>query len=71
MLLALTCDIISRIALGRKYSELLGIAKEMEAVMGSLSVGNFVPWLRWMDTINGLDGRMKRFHGVWTASLIR
>ncbi|KAL5993805.1 hypothetical protein ACLOJK_038162 [Asimina triloba] len=69
MLLALTCDIISRIALGRKYSELLGIAKEMEAVMGSLSVGNFVPWLRWMDTINGLDGRMKRFHGVLDSFL--
>ena len=59
-------DIICRVVLGRKYGgegevggfkELLG---EFMRLLGSFSVGDFIPWLWWVNRINGLDSRVER-----------
>lgn len=59
----LTNDIISRVALGRKYSgetsfrEMLG---EFQKLLGCFPMEDFVPWLGWIDKLIGLDARAKR-----------
>ncbi|XP_058070560.1 cytochrome P450 71A1-like [Magnolia sinica] len=69
MLLSLTSGILSRIALGKKYVEVKDLAREMEFLLGSFSAGNFIPWLGWIDVLNGLEARLKRFSHCMDAFL--
>ncbi|XP_034672708.1 cytochrome P450 71A2-like [Vitis riparia] len=66
MFLSLTNDLICRVALGRKYSgdengrkdrELL---KEFGALLGCFNVGDYIPWLSWVNFINGLDAKVEK-----------
>ncbi|KAJ9140243.1 hypothetical protein P3X46_030915 [Hevea brasiliensis] len=63
---SLTNDIVCRVALGRKYSEgksgkkfkeLLG---EFMELLGTFTVGDFIPWLGWVNGINGFDAKVEK-----------
>lgn len=59
-------DSICRSAFGERYSEsekgkkFLILMKEMTEVLGAISIGEFIPWLSWIDGVNGFDKRVER-----------
>lgn len=59
-------DGICRSAFGRRYSEsekgkkFLALVTEMTEVLGAISIGEFIPWLSWIDRVTGFDARMER-----------
>ncbi|RDX71056.1 Cytochrome P450 83B1, partial [Mucuna pruriens] len=64
---SLTSTIICRIALGRRYedegaerSKFEGLFKESEAMMGTLFISDYIPFLGWIDTLRGLHARLER-----------
>nr|CAD1834343.1 unnamed protein product [Ananas comosus var. bracteatus] len=74
----LTNDVICRVAFGRKYSaEGGGAAKiqatlaEFAALLGTVEIGEFVPWLGWIDRLRGLDRRVRDNSREWDAMLER
>ncbi|XP_020099302.1 cytochrome P450 71A1-like isoform X1 [Ananas comosus] len=74
----LTNDVICRVAFGRKYSaEGGGAAKiqatlaELTALLGTVEIGEFVPWLGWIDRLRGLDRRVRDNSREWDAMLER
>jgi hypothetical protein len=62
----LTNDVVCRVALGRKYSSGEGGRKFKEflgdfvELLGAVSVGNYIPWLAWVNRANGLDARTEK-----------
>ncbi|KAK9104308.1 hypothetical protein Scep_021152 [Stephania cephalantha] len=66
VLLSLTNDVVCRVALGEKYSlkkEGRGfreMIREFLDVLGTFNVGDFVPWLAWVNHFNALNARAKR-----------
>ncbi|XP_075515956.1 cytochrome P450 71A8-like [Primulina tabacum] len=66
MFVGITNDIVCRSAFGRKYSEgekgerFLMLLKEFLVVLQGNTVGNFIPWLSWVDWINGFESRMNK-----------
>ena len=66
MILSLINDLISRVALGRKYcgdetgrkyKELL---KEFGELVGYFNIGDYIPWLSWVNFINGVNARVEK-----------
>jgi cytochrome P450 len=66
LLSSLTNDVVSRVALGFKISQgekgkrfkvLLG---EFAQLLGALCIGDYVPWLWWVDRVTGLIGNVER-----------
>ena len=62
----LTNDVVCRVALGKKYGggeggrkfkELLG---EFMELLGVINVGDYIPWLSWVNRVNGLDARAEK-----------
>ncbi|KAK8470351.1 hypothetical protein PHAVU_004G118700 [Phaseolus vulgaris] len=58
-------DIVCRAALGRRYSGEGGskLREPMDEMMELLSasvIGDYIPWLDWLGTVNGMYGRAKR-----------
>ena len=62
----LTNDVVCRVALGKKYGggeggrkfkELLG---EFTELLGVINVGDYIPWLSWVNRVNGLDARAEK-----------
>lgn len=67
MIVGLNNDIICRVALGKKYSGEVGDARgikcmlhEFSELLGSFPIGDFIPWLSWLDGLSGLKSRAKR-----------
>uniref|UniRef100_A0A2N9IWA3 Cytochrome P450 n=1 Tax=Fagus sylvatica TaxID=28930 RepID=A0A2N9IWA3_FAGSY len=62
----LTNDVVCRVALGRKYGEGEGgrvfkeLLGEFVELLGVISVGDYIPWLVWVNRVNGLDGRAEK-----------
>uniref|UniRef100_A0A2N9ISZ5 Cytochrome P450 n=1 Tax=Fagus sylvatica TaxID=28930 RepID=A0A2N9ISZ5_FAGSY len=62
----LTNDVVCRVALGRKYGEGEGgrvfkeLLREFGELLGVISVGDYIPWLVWVNRVNGLDGRAEK-----------
>jgi hypothetical protein len=62
----LTNDMVCRVALGRKYGEGEGgrvfkeLLGEFVELLGVINVGDFIPWLAWVNRVNGLDGRAEK-----------
>lgn len=60
----LTNGVISRVALGRKYNTggegLRDLLEEFMKLLGHINVGDFIPWLAWLNRVNGLDARLDR-----------
>ncbi|GMY14972.1 cytochrome p450 71a3 [Fagus crenata] len=53
----LTNDIYGEGEGGRVFKELLG---EFVELLGVINVGDFIPWLAWVNRVNGLDGRAEK-----------
>ncbi|GMN58598.1 hypothetical protein TIFTF001_027702 [Ficus carica] len=63
---SLSNDVVCRVSFGRKYEE-IGMKKyfresvgELMRLLGSFSVGDYIPWLYWVKRINGLDAQAER-----------
>ncbi|XP_004301020.1 PREDICTED: cytochrome P450 71A3-like [Fragaria vesca subsp. vesca] len=62
----LTNDVTSRVALGRKYNtggqgrSLNDLLEEFVKLIGHINIGDFIPWLAWLNRMNGLDARLDR-----------
>ncbi|CAL4952515.1 unnamed protein product [Urochloa decumbens] len=68
VLISYTNGIISRAAFGdddRSFGfdggeKLAKVFAEFEELLGTVTMGEFVPWLGWVDTLTGLDARTAR-----------
>ncbi|CAA2962306.1 cytochrome P450 71A6-like, partial [Olea europaea subsp. europaea] len=66
ILVSLTNDIICRVALGRKYTDgeestkFESMLKEIGQLIGIFNVEDYIPWLKWINTINGLNTRVEK-----------
>ncbi|XP_056687716.1 cytochrome P450 736A117-like [Spinacia oleracea] len=61
-----TNDVISLASFDRKYSshqdgdvDLMKLVDEGMKLLGATCVGDFVPWLSWVDRLTGLEGRLQ------------
>ncbi|KAK4487150.1 hypothetical protein RD792_006465 [Penstemon davidsonii] len=59
-------DVICRSAFGRKYSEgedgekFLMLIKELFHLIGKIGIGEFIPCLSWINSVNGFDARVDK-----------
>jgi hypothetical protein len=53
---------------GEKLAELFA---NFEELLGTVTMGELVPWLAWVDTLMGLDAKVKRTSGQMGALLDR
>ncbi|KAL8038176.1 hypothetical protein ABFX02_11G087400 [Erythranthe guttata] len=59
-------DVLCRVALGRKYSnsdkgkEFKNMLTEEVEMLGTFCVGDYIPWLAWIDRVSGLNGRVEK-----------
>ncbi|XP_022000566.1 cytochrome P450 Tp4149 [Helianthus annuus] len=62
MFVSLTNDIICRVALGRKFDGLkyTDLLKRFMDMFTVFSIGAYIPWLSWVDRINGSIGRAEK-----------
>ncbi|XP_043688633.1 cytochrome P450 736A117-like [Telopea speciosissima] len=67
MLMSLTNDIICRVALGKKYGGEEGGGRrfrkmiiEFGYLLGVFNVGDFIPWLGWVNYVLGLEERVEK-----------
>ncbi|XP_059657203.1 cytochrome P450 736A117-like [Cornus florida] len=66
MFIELTNDVICRIAYGRKYTGREGVRKfkyvlgELVEVLGAFNVADYIPWLGWINRLNGLDAKVEK-----------
>lgn len=64
MLVSLANDLICRVALGRKYSggegasKIRSLLEELTELAGRFSVGDHIPWLGWVEHVNGIIARV-------------
>lgn len=62
----LTNDVICRVALGRKYSDgemgrkFQELLKEFVELLGTFTVGDYIPRLAWVNKVTGLDAKVER-----------
>ncbi|KAF3645892.1 Cytochrome P450 71A6 [Capsicum annuum] len=66
VLCCMTNNIISRVAIGRTYDEaesgiaLKALLEELLILLGTFNIGDYIPWLKWLNKFNGLDARVKK-----------
>ncbi|KAJ0807467.1 putative cytochrome P450 [Helianthus annuus] len=62
LLNSLTNNVICRVALGRTYEgvKFNDLLVRFTYLLGSFSVGNYIPWLSWVDRLSGLVARTKK-----------
>ncbi|KAG5618038.1 hypothetical protein H5410_017862 [Solanum commersonii] len=66
VLSCMTNNIISRVAIGRTYNEgesgidLKTLLEEILMLVGTFNVGDYIPWLKWLNKIKGLDTKVKK-----------
>ncbi|XP_047331940.1 cytochrome P450 736A117-like [Impatiens glandulifera] len=59
-------DVVCRVSLGRKYDEgedgrsFRRLLMEFLQLLGTVNVGDFLPWLGWINKVNGLDTTVNR-----------
>ncbi|XP_021719925.1 cytochrome P450 71A26-like [Chenopodium quinoa] len=64
MFVEFTNDLICRVAFGRKYIGTEGginfkkIMKEFNRLLAEFNVGDCIPWLAWIDKLNGWDAKV-------------
>ncbi|CAL4966154.1 unnamed protein product [Urochloa decumbens] len=76
LIISYTNGIISRAAFGDGGSlyggeELTKLFADFAGLLGTVTVGDFVPWLAWVDTLMGLDARAARTSAQMDALLER
>ncbi|KAI3515365.1 hypothetical protein L1887_14245 [Cichorium endivia] len=59
LLISLTNNVICRVALGRTYDgkNFKSLLDRFLKLLGSFSVGSYIPWLTWVDRLSGLERR--------------
>ncbi|KAL0356356.1 UNVERIFIED_CONTAM: cytochrome [Sesamum radiatum] len=67
VLVTTTNDVFCRVALGRKYKDEDGEGRkfkkflgEFVELLGTSSIGDYIPWLAWTSRIDGLDAKVER-----------
>ncbi|KAL8237420.1 hypothetical protein R6Q59_018501 [Mikania micrantha] len=62
MLVKVTNNVISEVALGRTYDDMKfkDLLVRFQTLLGVVSVGTYVPWLSWVDWVRGLDRQTKK-----------
>ncbi|KAL6174996.1 hypothetical protein ACLB2K_051639 [Fragaria x ananassa] len=63
MLMTLTNNVVSRVALGKSYysdSVFKELSTKHTELLGSLYIGDYVPWLGWLSRVTGLDAKLDR-----------
>ncbi|GFQ04614.1 cytochrome p450 71a6 [Phtheirospermum japonicum] len=66
VLMSLTNDVVSRAALGRKYGDhgedkkFKKLLREFVELLVATSLRDYIPWLGWIDRVNGLDAKVER-----------
>ncbi|XP_037412294.1 cytochrome P450 71A1-like [Triticum dicoccoides] len=75
-LISYTSSVISRAAFGDEGGygiddDLTEVFAEFEELLGTATVGEFVPWLAWVDTLMGLDAKVARARKVMDGLLER
>lgn len=67
MFAELTNDVTCRVAFGGKYSgnqqsgvDFKKVLQEFDELLGMFNVGDFIPWLAWVNRFNGLNERVER-----------
>lgn len=66
MFIEFTNDTICRVAFGRKYGgkgdgiDFIDVMKEFNKVLAEFNVGDFIPWLAWIDRLNGWDAKVDK-----------
>ncbi|XP_049359473.1 cytochrome P450 71A4-like [Solanum verrucosum] len=66
VLSCMTNNIISRVTIGRTYNEgetgiaVKALLEELLVLVGTFNIGDYIPWLKWINKINGLDSRVKK-----------
>ncbi|KAL7138877.1 hypothetical protein ABFS83_09G012200 [Erythranthe nasuta] len=66
MLTQFTNDVVCRSAFGKKYSEgengkrFILLLKELLELLGTISIGDFVPMLSWINRVNGFDAKVDK-----------
>ncbi|PHU23669.1 Cytochrome P450 71A6 [Capsicum chinense] len=62
----MTNNIINRVALGRKYNEgesgidAKATLDKFAELIGTIDVGDYIPWLEWVNKISGLDSKVEK-----------
>ncbi|XP_062029644.1 cytochrome P450 736A117-like [Rosa rugosa] len=63
MLMTLTNNVVSRVALGKSYYSDGGF-KELSVdhteLLGSLYIGDYIPWFGWLSRVTGLDAKLDK-----------
>ncbi|GER56762.1 cytochrome P450 [Striga asiatica] len=65
ILVTLTNDVFCRVALGRTYNKrednkFQKFLKEFVQLLGTTSLGDYIPWLGWVNRVSGLDTKVER-----------
>ncbi|KAI7756359.1 hypothetical protein M8C21_031739 [Ambrosia artemisiifolia] len=62
LLISLTNNVICRVALGRKYEggKFNNLLHRAVGLLGCFSVGSYIPCLRWVDKLSGLERRVDK-----------
>ncbi|XP_027155295.1 cytochrome P450 71A4-like [Coffea eugenioides] len=74
ILARLTNNIVSRVAIGKRYSgeesgsRFQQLFVELTMLLGVFNVGDYVPWLAWINNINGLEAKDMFVGGTDTTS---
>ncbi|EPS57376.1 hypothetical protein M569_17442, partial [Genlisea aurea] len=63
-IVSLTNAVVTRAALGRKYDEhdeqgnvLRKLLIELSQIVGNVNIADFIPWLGWINSVNGVNSR--------------
>ncbi|MFS7913016.1 putative cytochrome P450 superfamily [Helianthus anomalus] len=62
MLISLTNNVVCKVALGRTYEdrEFKNLLERTMELLGSFSVGSYIPSLKWMDRLSGLERKANK-----------
>lgn len=67
VLSSLTNNVISGVASGRRYDEGEGgkntkttVLGALAELLGTVNIGDYIPWLDWVNKINGLDNKIEK-----------
>ncbi|KAL2898190.1 Cytochrome P450 71A26 [Bienertia sinuspersici] len=62
----LTSDVICRVAFGMKFNgekdgiKFKDLLEKHEELLGRFNVGDFIPWLSWINHVNGVENEIKK-----------
>ncbi|PHT87341.1 Cytochrome P450 71A6 [Capsicum annuum] len=76
LFVSMTNDVLCRVALGRKYCDgeegkkCKTLLLEFVELLGVLNIGDFMPWLAWVNRFNGLNAKVAAEFSAFLESVI-